>query len=93
MLLDDGVPVNTMSCVTTAERKSDWEEIKKQYPPATPKLADSLLMAASLVFTPPNHPVSLDNAYNWWRWVLGADWRHPEGLGTSIKGKDNYPVV
>jgi len=79
--------------VTTAEKKPDWEEIKKQLPPGTPKPADSLLVAASLVFSPPNHPVPLNNASIWWKWVPGADWRHPQGPGSSIEGKDNYPVV
>ena len=79
--------------VTTAERKPDWEEIKKQLPPGTPKPADSVLVAASLVFSPPNHPVPLDNAAVWWKWARGADWRHPRGPKSNIKGKDNYPVV
>lgn len=79
--------------VTTAERKPDWEEIKKQLPPGTPKSADSLLDAASLVFSPPNHPVSLNNVSAWWKWVTGADWRHPQGPKSTIEGKDNHPVV
>jgi formylglycine-generating enzyme len=79
--------------VTTAEKAPDWEELKKQLPPGTPKPADSLLVAASLVFTPASQPVTLDNASQWWRWVKGANWRHPEGPGSSIEGKDNYPVV
>lgn len=85
--------VESTHYVTTAERKPDWEEIKKQLPPGTPKPADSLLVAASLVFSPPNHPVSLNNASVWWKWVTGADWRHPQGPKSNIEGKDNYPVV
>ncbi|WP_372773734.1 formylglycine-generating enzyme family protein [Mangrovibacterium sp.] len=79
--------------VTTAERKPEWEEIKKQLPPGTPKPPDDALVAASLVFTPPNHSVPLSNATAWWSWVPGADWRHPEGPDSSIEGKDQYPVV
>jgi formylglycine-generating enzyme len=79
--------------VTTAERKPDWEELKKQVPPGTPKPDDSVLVAASLVFSPPNHPVSLSDASVWWKWVAGADWRHPSGPTSSIEGKDNHPVV
>ncbi|WP_344976601.1 formylglycine-generating enzyme family protein [Compostibacter hankyongensis] len=85
--------VKATGYVTTAEKAPDWEEIKKQVPPGTPKPPDSLLVAASLVFTPPDHPVPLDNAAQWWRWVKGADWRHPEGPNSNINGKDNYPVV
>jgi formylglycine-generating enzyme len=79
--------------VTTAEKAPDWDEIKKQLPPGTPKPADSLLVPASLVFTPPGYAVSLNNAAAWWSWRKQADWQHPEGPGSSIKGKENYPVV
>lgn len=79
--------------VTTAERKPDWEEIRKQLPAGTPKPADSLLVASSLVFSPPNQAVSLNNASVWWKWEAGADWRHPQGKKSNITGKDNYPVV
>lgn len=79
--------------ITTAEKAPDWNELKKQLPEGTPKPADSLLVASSLVFTPPNHPVPLNNAAAWWSWKKGADWKHPEGPGSTIAGKDNYPVV
>lgn len=85
--------VKATGYVTTAERTPDWEELKKQLPPGTPKPADSLLVAASLVFTPPAKPVALNNVSQWWQWVKGANWKHPEGPGSNIKGKDNYPVV
>lgn len=79
--------------ITTAEKKPDWEEMKKQLPAGTPKPDDSLLVASSLVFNPPNHPVSLNDASQWWAWKQGANWKHPEGPGSDIRGKDNYPVV
>lgn len=79
--------------VTTAEKKPDWEEIKKQLPPGTPKPPESVLVASSLVFTAPDHQVPLNDVRQWWSWVKGADWRHPEGPGSSIEGKENYPVV
>ncbi|MGZ3750918.1 MAG: formylglycine-generating enzyme family protein [Mucilaginibacter sp.] len=79
--------------ITTAERKPDWNELKKQLPPGTPKPDDSVLVAASLVFTPPNHEVPLNDYSQWWTWKKGANWRHPHGAGSSIKGKENYPVV
>ena len=46
-----------------------------------------------MVFTPPDHPVSLDDVRQWWKWTPGANWRHPEGPGSSIDGKDDHPVV
>jgi formylglycine-generating enzyme len=85
--------VDATGYVTTAERKPDWEELKKTVPPGTPKPADSLLVAASLVFKPANGPVDLNNYSQWWSWELGADWKHPAGAASSIRGKDNFPVV
>jgi formylglycine-generating enzyme required for sulfatase activity len=85
--------VEATGYITTAERAPDWEELKKQLPPGTPKPHDSLLVAASLVFTPPVQQVPLHNPGQWWSWKKGASWRHPQGLGSSIRGKENYPVV
>ncbi|MBT34166.1 MAG: sulfatase, partial [Thalassobius sp.] len=79
--------------VTVAERPIDWEEMKKQLPPNTPKPDDEVLKPGSLVFTPPANPVSLHDYSQWWSWVHGADWKHPKGPDSSIEGKDNYPVV
>lgn len=85
--------VKATGYVTTAERKPDWNELKKQLPPGTPRPADSLLVAASLVFDPPNHPVNLSDYTQWWVWKKGANWRHPHGAGSTIAGKNNAPVV
>lgn len=85
--------VEATGYVTTAEKKPDWEEMKKQLPPGTPKPADELLVAASLVFTPPDAPVPLDNVAQWWSWKPGANWRHPQGPGSNLEGRDDYPVV
>ncbi|MCB1269745.1 MAG: SUMF1/EgtB/PvdO family nonheme iron enzyme, partial [Microthrixaceae bacterium] len=49
-----------------------------------------------VVFQPPSGPVRRDQAgghYQWWGWVPGADWRHPEGPGSDLQGKDAHPVV
>lgn len=85
--------VHATGYVTTAEKNPDWEELKKQLPVGTSRPADSLLVAASLVFSPLKHPVSLSNSAVWWNWVPGADWRHPEEPRSNIQGKYNYPVV
>jgi len=85
--------VKATGYITTAERKPDWNELKKQLPPGTAKPDDSLLVAASLVFDPPRHAVDLNDYTQWWSWKKGADWRHPHGIGSNIKGKENYPVV
>lgn len=79
--------------ITTAEKKPQWEEMKKVLPPGTPKPNDDLLVPGSLTFTPPTYAISLDDYSQWWSWTKGADWKHPEGPGSNIDGKDNYPVV
>jgi formylglycine-generating enzyme required for sulfatase activity len=85
--------VDATHYITTAEKKPDWEEMKTTLPPGTPKPPDSLLVAASLVFRQTSGPVDLNDYGQWWGWVKGADWKHPEGPNSSIKGKENYPVV
>jgi len=85
--------VKATGYVTTAERKPDWNELKKQLPAGTPKPDDSLLVPASLVFSQPSHAVDLNDYAQWWTWKKGANWRHPQGAGSNIKGKDHYPVV
>ncbi len=78
---------------TIAERPIDWEELKKQVPADTPKPSDDILQPGSMVFTPPSRPVTLNDYSQWWMWVVGANWQHPQGPTSSIEGKDNYPVV
>ncbi len=85
--------VDATHYITTAEKTPDWEEMKSTLPPGTPKPPDSLMVAASLVFHQTSGPVDLHDYSQWWSWVKGADWKHPEGRGSSIKGKENYPVV
>ncbi|MFJ1269705.1 formylglycine-generating enzyme family protein [Legionella lytica] len=84
--------VNKTHYITTAETKPDWELLKKQLPPDTPKPDESVLVPASLVFSPPNHPVPLDNFAQWWTWMPGADWRHPHGPDSKIE-ELKQPVV
>ena len=82
--------------VTVAERKPDWEEMKKQLPPGTPKPDEALLVPGSMVFAPTAGPVPLDDWQRWWSWVPGADWKHPLGPRSSIDSStdyDEHPVV
>ncbi len=85
--------VKATKYITTAERKPNWEQLKLQLPPNTPMPHDSLLQAGSLVFTPTKNAVALNDAGQWWRFVKGANWQHPEGENSTIVGKENYPVV
>jgi formylglycine-generating enzyme required for sulfatase activity len=85
--------VDATGYVTTAERKPDWDELKKTLPPGTPKPSDDMLVPASLVFKETKGPVQLNDYSQWWNWVPDANWRHPTGPGSNLEGKDNYPVV
>ena len=78
---------------TTAERPIDWEELRKQLPPGTRKPPEENLRPGALVFTPPNQPIPLDNVAGWWKWTAGADWQHPEGPHSDLKGREQHPVV
>lgn len=77
--------VKATGYVTLAERAPD----PAQYPGAKPEL----LIPASTVFVPPQRPVPLDNHYQWWHYIPGANWRHPEGPGSSLQGRERHPVV
>jgi formylglycine-generating enzyme len=52
-----------------------------------------LLVPGSLVFSGTPGPVDLSDFRNWWTWIPGADWRHPEGPGSSLDGRDRHPVT
>ncbi len=79
--------------VTTAEKKPDWETIRVQLPPGIPKPPDDVLVAGAMVFVGTNAPVNLQDYSQWWRYVPGANWRHPQGPESSIEGKGGHPVV
>jgi formylglycine-generating enzyme required for sulfatase activity len=59
------------------------------YPGADP----GSLVPGSLVFRRTDGPVDLRDFRNWWAWTPGADWRHPEGPGSSTAGRDLHPVT
>ena len=58
-----------------------------------PGIPPEKLKLGSVVFTPPKSKVSLDDVTQWWTYVPGATWRHPEGPGSSIDYRMNHPVV
>ena len=65
----------------------------------TPRAADfpgappEALVAGSVVFSPPDHAVPIDNPFQWWAYANGADWRHPLGPSSSIASRETLPVV
>lgn len=79
--------------LTVAERAVDWQTLADQVPPGTPKPPPELLQPGSLVFDPPEEPVSLGDPSAWWTWMPGASWKRPEGPGSTIEGRMDHPVV
>ena len=79
--------------LTQAERPIDWEEMRQQLPPGTPRPPDEALQPGSLVFQPTTGPVNLGDLSRWWVWTPGAYWRQPEGPGSDLEGRDQHPVV
>jgi formylglycine-generating enzyme len=69
---------------TLAERGLD--------PKSYPDIPAELIVPGSIVFSPPKAGENADPNL-WWRFLPGADWRHPEGPGSSIAGRENRPVV
>lgn len=78
---------------TTAERTPTVEEIMSQAPRGAPPPKPEDLVPGSVVFQPPPGPVALTDVRQWQKWTPGANWRHPEGPGSSVDGKDDHPVV
>jgi formylglycine-generating enzyme len=77
--------VKATGYVTIAEKAPRAED----FPGAAPEN----LVAGGVVFSPPDHAVALNDHFQWWSYVKGANWRHPTGPESSLKGKENYPVV
>ena len=77
--------VRATGYLTVAEQTPRAED----FPGAPPEN----LVAGSVVFSPPDHPVPLDNHFQWWSYGKGANWRHPLGPRSTIARKDEFPVV
>lgn len=77
--------VEATGYVTIAERALPADEF--------PQLDDEERAPGSLVFTPTSGPVDLHDWQSWWRWVTGAQWRHPLGPDSDLEGKLDHPVV
>lgn len=70
---------------TVAERPPD--------PADYPGLSAEMSRAGSLVFTPTSGPVALNDFRQWWAFRFGADWRHPLGPDSDLRGLEDHPVV
>ena len=70
---------------TLAERGID--------PKTHPEMSGDVLEPGSVLFVQPTKVDRGGKLTQWWQYVKGANWRAPAGPGSSIKGKDNHPVV
>lgn len=77
--------VEATGYVTIAERTPRPED----FPGAPPEN----LVAGSVVFSPPAHPVRLHDHFQWWSYVDGANWKHPEGPKSTLAKRERDPVV
>ena len=77
--------VRATGYITVAERKPRAED----FPGAPPEN----LVAGAVFFSPPDHPVPLNGHYQWWSYIPGANWKHPEGPKSNLKGREKSPVV
>lgn len=85
--------VKATGYLTLAERPLKLADIMAQMPPGTPPPSKDKLAPGSLVFTSPVGQVDLRDLSQWWQWVPGASWRHPEGPRSSLQGRAQHPVV
>jgi formylglycine-generating enzyme required for sulfatase activity len=86
--------IDATNYITTAEQPIDWALIASQLPAGTLKPHDSILQPGSLLFK--KTKTSVPNLYDfsqWWKWSIGANWKQPNGIGSTIIGKENHPVV
>jgi len=77
--------VKATGFVTVAERPLNPAD----YPDADP----ALLVPGALVFQKSGGPVDLSDFHNWWAYVPGASWQHPEGPGSGLNGRSRHPIT
>ena len=85
--------VEATGYVTTAEKAPTLEEIMRAVPPGAPPRRRKIWSPARWSSRRRTTPCRWTTCSGWWKWTPGADWRHPEGPGSSIDGKDDHPVV
>ena len=85
--------VDSTGYITTAEKPIKLEDIMKGLPPGIPPPEKQSLEPSSMVFTSPERTIQINNVLSWWRWQKDANWRQPEGPGSSIENRMDHPVV
>src|SRR6187397_1241199 len=76
--------------VTTAETAPKLEDFPEEDRQHIPK---DMLKPGANHFKMTESAVELNDPLQWWEYKFGSNWKQPDGPGSSIKGKDDYPVV
>ncbi len=97
--IDDGYWIDAYA-VTNADfakfvRKTGYVTVAERVPDAAdfPGAPPENLVAGSMVFHMTGGPVNLRDYTQWWSWVPGASWKHPEGPGSSSASRPDHPVA
>jgi len=69
-------------------KATGYKTLAERDPPKIAGAPPEMLVPGSAVFDVPNN-----DDPRWWRWVVGAEWRHPSGPDENLQGKDRVPVV
>jgi sulfatase modifying factor 1 len=77
--------VKATAYVTVAERAVDTR--------LHPGLSAEMRLPGAVVFVMPNDVKGTGSVTQWWRYIPGANWRHPGGPDTRIDGRGAFPVV
>jgi formylglycine-generating enzyme len=88
----DGFWIDTHE-VTNAQfaafvKATGYHTLAERAPPVLPGAPPEMRIPGSAVFSTPT-----PDDMRWWRWAVGAQWRHPSGPRETITGKDAVPVV
>ncbi len=85
--------VDATGYVTVAEQDVDWEALKKQLKPGTPKPDENMLKAGALVFHYIPESSATENLDQWWDFVQGVNWRNPNGKNPKLESILDEPVT
>jgi sulfatase modifying factor 1 len=77
--------VEASGYVTLAERPLNEADF--------PEVPAERLRSGAITFAPPARVENLSDQTQWWRYTPGANWRHPEGPDSDLKGREKHPVV
>jgi formylglycine-generating enzyme len=92
-LMDRYLVTNRQFAVFVAQTKYKTVAERPLEKAVFPDLTAAQLAPGSLVFKKPKHTVTINDYRQWWEWKAGANWRHPEGKGSSIAARLDHPVV